>query len=192
MSFDRGVVAIKGIILGLMLLVGAASVPAQTPLGDLVSQVKRAVVTVNTYDQSGKNLGQASGFFIAPDRVLTNVRSIDSARLIRINTFNGKATLVQGVIARYVDADLAILQLSEVCLDVVPLKVAISRAKESAIVLNNSEKAEWRVTPTLDGGWSFEHIATHLQIAAILAESNSGARVVKLQGHANGTALTIP
>lgn len=192
MSFDRGVVAIKGIILGLMLLVGAASVPAQTPLGDLVSQVKRAVVTVNTYDQSGKNLGQASGFFIAPDRVLTNVRSIDSARLIRINTFNGKATLVQGVIAKYVDADLAILQLSEVCLDVVPLKVAISRVKESAIVLNNSEKAEWTVTPALDGGWNFEHIATHLQIAASLAESDSGARVVKLQGHVNGTALTIP
>ena len=184
--------AIKGIILSSLLLVGAASVHAQTPLGDLVSQVKRAVVTVNTYDQSDKNLGQASGFFIAPDRVLANVRSIDSARLIRINCFNGKASLVQGVIARYVDADLAILQLSEVCLDVVPLKVVISRANGSAIVLNNSEKAEWRVTPALDGGWSFEHIATHLQIAAILAESDSGTRVVKLQGHVNGTALTIP
>ena len=185
--------AIKGIILGLMLLVGAESATAQTPLGDLVSQVKRAIVVVNTYDQSGKNLGQASGFFIAPDRILTNVRSIESARLIRINSFNGKATLVQGVIAKYVDADLAILQLSEVCLDVVPLKGAtISRAKESAIVLDNSEKAEWRVTPAVDGGWSFEHIATHLQIAAILAESDSGARVIKLQGHVNGTALTIP
>ena len=183
---------LKGIILSSMLVVCATSVHAQTPLGDLVSQVKRATVVVTSYDKSGKNLGQASGFFIAPDRVLTNVRSIDSARLIRINTFNGKSTLVQGVIAKYVDADVAILQLSEVCLDVVPLKVkTISRAKGSAIVLSNSE-AEWRVTPTLDGGWSFEHIATHLQIAAILAESNSGARVVKLQGHANGTALTIP
>ena len=193
MSFDRSVVAIKGIILSLMLLAGAESATAQTPLGDLVSQVKRAIVVVNTYDQSGKNLGQSSGFFIAPDRVLTNVRSIDSARLIRINSFNGKATLVQGVIAKYVDADLAILQLSEVCLDVVSLKVAtMSRPKESAIVLNNSEKAEWTVTPALDGGWNFEHIATHLQIAASLAESDSGARVVKLQGHVNGTALTIP
>jgi len=176
-----------------MLLVGAEPATAQTPLGDLVSQVKRAIVVVNTYDQSGKNLGQASGFFIAPDRVLTNVHSIDSARLIRINSFNGKATLVQGVIAKYVDADLAILQLSEVCPDVVSLKVAmISRAKESAIVLSNTEKAEWSVTPALDGGWRFEHIATHLQIAASLAESDSGARVVKLQGHVNGTALTIP
>ena len=185
--------AIKGIILSSLLLVGATSVHAQTPLGDLVSQVKRATVVVTSYDKSGKNLGQASGFFIAPDRVLTNVHSIDSAHLIRVNTFNGKTTLVQGVIANYVDADLAILQLSEVCLDVVSLKVAtMSRAKESAIVLNNSEKAEWKVTQALDGGWSFEHIATHLQIAASLGESDSGARVVKLQGHVNGTAVTIP
>jgi S1-C subfamily serine protease len=185
-------VAIKAIILSSMLLVGAASVHAQTPLGDLVSEVKRATVVVTSYDINGKNLGQASGFLIAPDRVLTNVRSIDSARLIRINTFNGKSILVQGVIARYVGADLAILQLSEVFLDVVPLKVkTISRAQGSSIVLNNSE-AEWRVTPALDGGWSFEHIATHLQIAASLAESDSGAPVVKLQGYVNGTAVTIP
>lgn len=184
--------AIKGIILSSLLLVAAASVHAQTPLGDLVSQVKRAIVVVNSYDQSGKNLGQASGLFIAPDRVLTNVRSIDSARPIRINTFNGKTALVQGVIARYVDADLAILQLREVCQDVVPLKVkTISRVKGSAIVLNNSE-AEWRVMPALEGGWSFEHIATHLQIAATLDEADSGARVVKLHGHVNGAALTIP
>jgi hypothetical protein len=184
---------LKGIILSSLLIVGAASVNAQTPLGDLVSEVKRAVVVVTSYDKSGNNLGQASGFFIAPDRVLTNIRSIDSARLMRINTFNGKAKLVQGVIARYVDADVAILQLSEVCLDVVPLKVkTISRAKGSAIVLDNSDEAQWRVTPASDGGWSFEHIAMHLQIAASLAESDGGARVVKLQGHVNGTAVAIP
>ena len=174
-----------------MLVVCATSVHAQTPLGDLVSQVKRATVVVTSYDKNGKNLGQASGFLIAPDRVLTNVRSIDSARLIRINTFNGKATLVQGVIAKYVDADVAILQLSEVFLDVVPLKVkTISRAQGSSIVLNNSE-AEWRVTPALDGGWSFEHIATHLQIAATLDTNGSGP-TVKLKGHVNGTAVTVP
>ena len=183
---------LKGIILSSMLVVCAMSVHAQTPLGDLVSQVKRATVVVTSSDKSGKNLGQASGFFIAPDRVLTNVRSIDSARLIRINTFNGKSTLVQGVIAKYVDADVAILQLSEVCLDVVPLKVkTISRAKGSAIVLSNSE-AEWRVTPALDGGWSFEHIATHLQIAASLDDTNGGGPIVKLKGHVSGTAVTIP
>ena len=184
--------SIKGVVLSLLLLAGALSSNAQTPLGDLVSQVRTAAVIVNTYDQGGKNLGQASGFFIAPDRVLTSVRSIDSARLIRINTFNGKATLVQGVITKYSDADVAILQLSEVCPDIVPLKVkTISQTKGSAIVLNNSE-AEWRVTPAIDGGWNFEHLATHLQIAASLAESDSGARVVKLQGHVNGTAVTIP
>jgi len=183
---------LKGIVLTSLLLAAAVSAGAQSSLGDLVSQVRTAVVIVNTYDEKGNTPAQSSGFLIAPDLVLTNVRSIDSARLIRINTFNGKSTLVQGVIAKYVDADVAILQLSEVCLDVVPLKVnTISSAKGSAIVLNNGE-AEWRVTPALDGGWNFEHIATHLQISASLAESDSGARVVKLQGHVNGTAVTIP
>src|SRR6476660_4222118 len=104
MSFDRSVVAIKGIILSLMLLAGAESATAQTPLRDLVSQVKRAIVVVNTYDQSGKNLGQASGFFIAPDLVLTNARMINSARLIRINTFSGKTILVQSIVGKIADS----------------------------------------------------------------------------------------
>jgi len=185
-------VAIKGIILSSMLLVGATSVHAQTPLGDLVSQVKRATVVVTSYDKNGKNLGQASGFFIAPDRVLTNVRSIDSARLIRINTFSGKTVLVQSVIARYVDADVAILQLSQACFDVVPLKVKASSPTGSTIVLDNREKAEWKVSPALQGGWNFEHVLTHLQITASLAETDGGIRAVKLQGHMNGTAVSSP
>jgi hypothetical protein len=57
--------------------------------------------------------------------------------------------------------------------------------------LSNSE-AEWRVTPALDGGWSFEHIATHLQIAASLDDTNGGGPIVKLKGHVSGTAVTIP
>ena len=193
---DGSVVAakslLKGIILSLLLLVGAASGNAQTLLGNLVSQVKTAVVIVNTYDERGNALTQSSGFFIAPDLVLTNVPRINSARLIRINTFGGKTILVQSVVGKVADSDITIMKLTQACLDVAPIKVkAISQAKESAIGLNNSDEAEWRVTPAFDGGWSFEHIATHLQIAATLDTNGSGP-TVKLKGHVNGTAVTVP
>ena len=186
--------AVRGTILSLLLLVGAASGKAQTPLGNLVSQVRTATVIVNTYDERGKALTEGSGFLISPDRVVTNLRSIDSARLIRINTFSGKTLSVQSIIARYVDADLAILQLSQVCLDVIPLKVkTISQANGSAVVLNNSEDGEWNVRfDQIAAGWSFEHTGTHLQISASIDATNEGGSVVKLKGYVNGTAVAVP
>src|SRR5690349_6458194 len=108
----------NGIILGSLLVVGGASVSAQTPLGNLVSQVKRAVVIVTTYDDKANTLTNTSGFFIAPDRVLTSLRSIDSARTIRINSFSGNTIFVQCVLARYMDANIVILQLKEAFPDV--------------------------------------------------------------------------
>lgn len=185
---------LKFIVLSSLLLVGAASANAQTPLGNLVSQVRTALVIVTTHDERGKALTQGSGFFIAPNRVLTNLRFLNSARDIRITTFSGKTVLVQSVVAKYLDADLAILQLSQPCLDVAPLKVKkISRANGSVVVLDNGKEAEWNVTPAqVEEGWSFEHVATHLQITASLAEANGRGPIVKLKGHVNGTAVSIP
>ena len=147
---------------------------------------------VNSYDERGRSLAEGSGFFISPDRVISNLRSIDSARLIRINTFSGKTIFVQSVVARYVDANIAILQLKK-GVDAVALKVKIiSLDKGAGIVLDNSEETEWRVTPALDGAWSFEHVATHLQVTAGLTETNGRGAVVKLKGHVNGTAVSVP
>lgn len=184
---------LKGIIISSLLLAAAVSAGAQTSLGNLVSEVRNAVVIVNTYDEAGNVLAQSSGFFVAPDLVLTNVRMNNTARLIRINTFSGKTILVQSVVGKVVDSDLTIIKLTQACLDVTPIKVkAISQVKESAIVLNDVEEAEWRVTPAFDSGWSLEHIATHLQIAASLDNTNGGGPIVKLKGHVNGTAVTVP
>jgi hypothetical protein len=184
---------LKGIIISSLLLAAAVSAGAQTSLGNLVSQVRTAVVIVNTYDEGGNVLAQSSGFFVAPDLVLTNVRMNNSARLIRINTFSGKTILVQSVVGKAVDSDLTIMKLTQACLDVTPIKVkTISKVKESAIVLNDDEDAEWRVTPAFDGGWSVEHITTHLQIAASLDNTNGGRPIVKLKGHVNGTPVTVP
>ena len=183
----------KAIVLSLLLLVSGASAYAQTPLGNLVSQVKRAVVIVNTYDQNGNLLTQGSGFFIAPDRILTNLRFTDSARDMRINTFTGGTLLVQGVIARYLDADLAVLQLTQACVDVSPLKVKkISLTNGSAVDIDNSTQAQWVATSDPLAGWTFEHLPTRLQITASLAQTNGSAPVVKLKGYVNGTAASVP
>jgi S1-C subfamily serine protease len=184
---------LKAIVLSLLLLVSGASAYAQTPLANLTSQVKRAVVIVNTYDQNGKLLTQGSGFFIAPDRILTNLRFTDSARDMRINTFTGGTFLVQSVIARYLDADLAVLQLTQACVDVSPLKVKkISLANGSAVDIDNSTQAQWVATSDPLAGWTFEHLPTHLQITASLTQTNESAPEVKLKGYVNGTATSVP
>ena|GEM_PF-2553238 len=185
---------LKGIILNSLLLGGAAFADAQTPLTNLVSQVKSAMVIVNSYDERRKALTHASGFFIAPDRVLTNLAFIDSARDIRIKTFSGRTIFVQGVIAKYADSDLTILQVSQVSPEVMPLRVKrILQGNRTAMILDSSKDSEWKVTPDeVDRGWSFEHVTTHLQITASLVETGDGAPVIKLKGHVNGSAVSVP
>jgi S1-C subfamily serine protease len=183
----------------IVVLVGTVSAFAQTPKTqdqtppqELVSQVKRAVVIVTTYDEHLNALQQGSGFFISPARVVTNFHVIDSAKQIRIKTFNGETVQVHSVLASDKQADLAILQIAALCRDTTTLEVSdISPAEgDSLVVVSNPKGSSWKVTAgQVATTWNFEHLGSRMQITASLKPGSSGGPVVNLQGHVIGIAV---
>jgi S1-C subfamily serine protease len=175
-----------------LVLVSSFSASAQTAPQELVSQVKRAVVIVTTYDQHANALQQGSGFFISADRIVTNFHVIDSARQILIKTFNGETVPVESVVASDTQADLAILQIGAPCHDTTSLQVAdISPAEgDSLVVVSNPKGSSWKVTAgQVAATWNFEHLGSRMQITASLKPGSSGGPVVNLQGHVIGIAV---
>ena len=179
---------LRVIILGSLLLFGSASGYAQQPLSNLVSQVNRAVALVSSYNERGHLLTHGSGFFIAPDRIVTKLHLIDSARDIRIKQSSGATISVRAVVARYPEADVAILQLGRPAREV----TALQPGKISRFIMNGGKEAQWNVTvDPADGDWSFQHIATGLQVMASINLAKNGDPIVKLKAYVNGTASSV-
>jgi S1-C subfamily serine protease len=159
---------------------------------ELISQVKRAVVIVTTYDQHSNALQQGSGFFISPERVVTNFHVVDSAKQIRIKTFKGDTVTVQTVLASDSRADLAILQIASPCHDTTSLQVSDIAPVEgqSLMVVSNPKGSSWKVSAgQVATTWNFEHLGSRMQITASLKPGSSGGPVVNLQGHVIGIAV---
>ncbi len=51
-----------------------------------MAQIKPSVVSIFTYDSSGKRLKSGSGFCVAPNRIVTNKHVIEDAIKIVIRT----------------------------------------------------------------------------------------------------------
>src|SRR6185295_19932394 len=83
-----------------------------------VTQLKRAVVIITTYDAQGNALLQGSGFFIDADQVVTSLHVIKDANQIRLETFSGTSATVQSVVATNKETDLALLRLKQPCPDI--------------------------------------------------------------------------
>ena len=175
-----------------LLIVSSVSVfAAEAPAPELVARVKRAVVLITTYNAQGKPDKQGSGFFLTPDRVVTNLHVIDSASLIRISTFTGRKVLVDSVLATDKASDLALLQLNAPCQDVTTLGLAEvePRKGEPVIVVSNPLGRRWQVTVGEVGPiWDFFDMGTRLQITAGVLPGSSGGPVLNFQGRVIGIA----
>jgi S1-C subfamily serine protease len=165
---------------------------AQQPSDKILAQLKRAVVIVTTYDDSGRAQFQGSGFFITPERVVTNLHVIKHASRIRIKTFAGKLATVQTVVATDANADLALLQISEACHDIttVELEYAPPAEGESITVISNPQGSHWKVTRGQAGAiWEFKDSGKRMQITASILPGSSGGPVFNQQGHVIGIAV---
>lgn len=175
----------------LLTILSAVSVAAQTPSTEVVARAKRAVVLITTYDNHGKPQYQGSGFFLTPERVVTNLHVINSAREIRISTFTGRRVFVDSVLATDKADDLALLQLHSPCSDVATLGLEDLEplAGDSVIVVSNPLGSHWQVTVGEVGAiWDFFDIGKRMQITAGLLPGSSGGPVLNLQGRVIGIA----
>lgn len=175
-----------------LLFACAPITPAQQPSDKMLTQLKRSVVIVTTYDDSGRAQFQGSGFFITPERIVTNLHVIKHASRIRIKTFAGKTATVQTVVATDANADLALLQISEPCSNVttVEMEYETPAEGESITVISNPQGSHWKVTRGQAGAiWEFEDSGKRMQITASILPGSSGGPVFNQQGHVIGIAV---
>src|SRR3954463_11318992 len=89
----------------------AGNTPAQDFLPELVKRIKPSAVAIETFDSKGNTLSRGSGFFIAPNRIVTNRHVIERSSRVEIHLLNGKKYPVRGVLAVDGEGDLALLQV---------------------------------------------------------------------------------
>ncbi len=170
----------------------AAQTAFQENSAEKISLLRRAVVIVTTVDRQGRPLLQGSGFFIAADRIVTNMHVIKDAGLIRIETFDGNTSTVHNVVAVNEKEDLALLQMEAPKADATVLQLADSAPVEgeAIVVMSNPRGSQWKLTRGRVGPiWEFKGTGKRIQITASILPGSSGGPVVNKEGHVVGIAV---
>ncbi len=96
--------------------------PRQQPITETIDQIRLSVVSINT------GLGHGSGFFIAPDLIITNHHVVGDNQFIRLTLLTGRKILGE-VIRRHPKRDIAVIQVEKsgqipIPIRTEPLKIA--------------------------------------------------------------------
>ena len=110
-------------------LIAATCISAQDLLPELVKRIKPSSVAIETFDARGNALSRGSGFFVAPDRIVTNRHVIEKSSRVEVHLMDGKKFVVKGVLAVDGEGDLAMLQVDVPKALAIPLPIvrAITR-----------------------------------------------------------------
>ena len=169
----------------------ASGVVAQDELPELVKRIKPSAVAIETFDARGEKLSRGSGFFIGPDRVVTNRHVIDNAYKAEIHSFSGAVYPVKGVIAVDAEADIALLRVDAPAGQVRPLSLDRTSPQEgeSVVVIGNPLGLEGSVSNGIVS--AVRDIPTFgriIQITAPISPGSSGSPVVNMLGQVIGVA----
>ena len=169
----------------------AANAPVQDLLPELVRRIKPSAVAIETFDARGEKLSRGSGFFVDPDRVVTNRHVIDNAYRAEVHSYNGSVYQVKGVIAVDAEGDLALLRVDAPPGQVRPLLLDRTSPQEgeSIVVIGNPFGLEGSVTNGIVS--AVRDIPTFgriIQITAPISPGSSGSPVVNMQGQVIGVA----
>jgi len=164
---------------------------AQDQLPELVRRIKPSAVAIETFDSRGEKLSRGSGFFISPDRVVTNRHVIDNAFRGEVHSYNGSIYPIKGVIAVDAEGDLALLRVDAPANQVRPLSLEKTSPQEgeSVVVIGNPFGLEGSVTNGIVS--AVRDIPTFgriIQITAPISPGSSGSPVVNMQGQVIGVA----
>ncbi len=176
-------------ILAIVVLSIAAS--AQDFLPELVKKIKPSSVAIETFDSRGNSLSRGSGFFIAPDRVITNRHVIERSSRVEIHLVDGKKFAVKGVLAVDGEGDLALLQVEvpRALAVALPISRAVPQEGESIVVVGNPFGLEGSVSNGIVS--AVREISGYgkiIQITAPISPGSSGSPVVNMYGQVIGVA----
>lgn len=158
---------------------------------ELVRRIKPSAVAIETFNSRGEKLARGSGFFTAPDRVITNRHVIEGAYRAEIHLANGSVYPVRGVLAVDGEGDIALLQVEVPAGLVTPLEVvrATPQEGESVVVIGNPFGLEGSVSNGIVSAVrDIPNFGRIIQITAPISPGSSGSPVVNMRGQVIGIA----
>jgi tetratricopeptide (TPR) repeat protein len=186
MVFNKKAVAV--IVFGVVL---AFTASGQDFLPELVRRVKPSAVAIETFDARGNTLSRGSGFFISPDRIITNRHVIERSSRADVHLMDGRRLPVRGVLAVDGEGDLALLQVDIPKPAVSPLPVvsAVPQEGESIVVVGNPFGLEGSVSNGIVSAVrEIPGYGRIIQITAPISPGSSGSPVVNMGGQVIGIA----
>jgi tetratricopeptide (TPR) repeat protein len=175
----------------LILLVSACAASGQDFLPELVKRIKPSAVAIETFDARGNTLSRGSGFFVAPDRIITNRHVIDRSSRVEVHLVDGKKFTVKGVLAVDGEGDLALLQVDvpRELASPLPIVRAVPQEGEFVVVIGNPFGLEGSVSNGIVS--AVREISGYgkiIQITAPISPGSSGSPVVNMLGQVIGVA----
>ena len=169
----------------------AGTFKAQDFLPELVKRIKPSAVAIETFDSKDNTIARGSGFFIAPDRIITNRHVIERSTRVEIHLLDGKKFPVRGVLAVDGEGDLALLQVDVPKALAIPLPIvrAVPQEGESIVVIGNPYGLEGSVSNGIVS--AVREISGYgkiIQITASISPGSSGSPVVNMAGQVIGIA----
>jgi tetratricopeptide (TPR) repeat protein len=179
----------KAFLITITLLASAGY--GQDFLPELVRRVKPSAVAIETFDSKGNSISRGSGFFIAPDRIITNRHVIERSSRVSVQLMDGKKFIAKGVLAVDGEGDLAMLQVDVPQGLGIPLPVLqnVPQEGESIVVIGNPFGLEGSVSDGIVS--AVREISGYgriIQITAPISPGSSGSPVVNMAGQVIGVA----
>lgn len=170
---------------------GASVARGQDFLPELVKRIKPSAVAIETFDARDNTIARGSGFFIAPDKIITNRHVIERSSRVEIHLLDGKKFPVKGVVAVDGEGDLALLQVDVPKQLAIPLPIVGSSPQEgeSIVVIGNPYGLEGSVSNGIVS--AVREISGYgkiIQITASISPGSSGSPVVNMLGQVVGVA----
>src|SRR5438067_656182 len=160
-------------------------------LPELVRRIKPSVVSIITYDSRGQKLARGSGFFIAPERAVTNRHVIEGAYKAEVHLANGNIFPVKGVLAVDGEGDVALLQVDVPPSAVPPLQIVRTSPQEgeSIVVIGNPLGLEGSVSNGIVSAVrDIPNFGRIIQITAPISPGSSGSPVINMRCEVVGVA----
>ncbi|HMQ05069.1 MAG TPA: tetratricopeptide repeat protein [Pyrinomonadaceae bacterium] len=187
MKFPIGhIVLFTAIWLGMCL-----PIAGQDLLPELVKRIKPSSVAIETFDARGNTVSRGSGFFISPNRVVTNRHVIERSNRVEVHLMDGKKFPVKGILAVDGEGDLALLQvdLPPQLAPALPISRTVPLEGESIVVVGNPFGLEGSVSNGIVS--AVREISGYgkiIQITAPISPGSSGSPVVNMFGQVVGVA----
>lgn len=166
---------------------------AQENLRAIIKKIEPTVVLIITYDNTGKPLGQGSGFFISDNGdVITNRHVLEGANRAELKIADGKVFNIKKILGEDEDSDLIRVStdVPKKFVNTLSISGSLPETGEQVVVIGNPLGFERTVSDGIVSAiresllWGGRVV----QITAPISPGSSGSPVVNLKGEVIGVA----